>query len=262
MKDRVKAGKKFERLVEILDVLRGENGCPWDKEQDEHSISNYFLEEVYEAVEAISQGEDEALAEELGDVLMEVVFLARIYKEKQRFTISRVLEGINQKMIRRHPHVFGNKKLKTSQKVIEQWHRQKKEEKKKESLFDGVAKSTASLLEAFQIGHRVSLYGFDWPHPLEALQKIKEEVVELEKALEAEEDEQVFHEIGDIFFSMANVSRLLGMNPEIALKHANRKFIQRFQHVEKRLKERGSDLDQADLKDMDQLWEEAKDKIR
>jgi len=261
MKDAAKAGKKFERLVEILDVLRGENGCPWDREQDERSISNYFLEEVYEAVEAISQDDDEALAEELGDVLMEVVFLARIYKEMKKFTISEVLERINQKMVRRHPHVFGYKKLKTSQKVIDQWHRQKKEEKEREFLFDGMVKSAPSLLEAFQIGLRVSPYGFDWSHPLEALEKIKEEVSELEKALQEKQDDEAFRELGDIFFAMANVARLLGFNPEIALKHANKKFIHRFQYVEKRLKEKGLDLSKTDLIEMDKLWEEAKEKI-
>ena len=261
MKDSAKAGKKFERLVEILDILRSENGCPWDKEQDEQSISNYFLEEVYEAVEAISQGDDEALAEELGDVLMEVVFLARIYKEMQKFTISEVLEGINQKMVRRHPHVFGYKKLKTSQKVINQWHRQKKEEKERESLFDGMVESAPSLLEAFQIGLRVSPYGFDWSHPLEALEKIKEEVSELEKALKAKQDDEAFQELGDIFFAMANVARLLGINPEVALKNTNRKFIHRFQYIERRLKEKGLDLSQTGLSEMDELWEEAKEKI-
>lgn len=261
MKNAAKAGKRFERLVEILDILRGENGCPWDKEQDERSISNTFLEEVYEAVEAISQGDVKALAEELGDVLMEVLFLARIYKEKEKFTISDVLEGINQKMIRRHPHVFGHKQLKTSEKVIDQWHRQKKEEKERESLFDGMVKNAPSLLEAFQIGIRVSPYGFDWSSPMEALQKIKEEVTELEKALKAKKDDEVFQEIGDIIFSMANVARLLGVNPEIALKRTNKKFVDRFQTVERKLREGGKDLSQTSLEQMDDLWEKAKVKI-
>lgn len=261
MEDAARAGNKFAQLIDIMDILRGKDGCPWDREQDEFSISNYFLEEVYEAVEAISQGDAEALTEELGDVLMEVVFLARIFKEKKKFTILDVLEGIVQKMTRRHPHVFGQKKLKTRERVINQWHHQKKEEKERESLFDGMARNAPSLLESFQIGLRVSPYGFDWPHPLEALQKIKEEIAELEKAIEKKKHDEVFDELGDMFFAMANVARLLGVNPEIALKHTNQKFINRFRYIEKRLKERGKDLAQANMEEMDELWEKAKNKI-
>lgn len=255
------AGKEFQELVHILDILRSDKGCPWDREQNERTIINYFLEEVYEAVEALNQGDNQALAEELGDVLMEVVFLARIFKEKEKFTISDVLEGINQKMIRRHPHVFGRKKFKTSKKVIYEWHRQKREEKERESIYDGRVRSSPSLLEAFQIGQRASAYGFDWSRPQAALQKVKEEVSELEKALKGRKREEIFQEIGDIFFSMANVSRLLGINPEIALKASNEKFIKRFRFVEKKLKEEGKELGRASLEDMDKIWEEAKDKI-
>jgi len=256
------AGKKFQRLVQILDTLRSENGCPWDKEQDEKSIAHYFLEEVYEAVEAISKDDTKTLAEELGDVLMEIVFLARIYKEKEKFTIFDVLEGINQKMIRRHPHVFGRKRLKSPKKVLDEWNRQKKEEKERRSLFNGRVKSLPSLLEAFQIGQRVSAYGFDWRNAFDALQKVKEEVSELEKALRERKEREIFHEIGDLFFSMANVSRLLGINPEIALKQTNEKFIQRFKFIEKRLKESGRELGQVSLEEMDKIWEEAKKKIQ
>lgn len=261
MEDAGKAGKKFQRLVHILDILRGDKGCAWDREQNERSITNYFLEEVYEAVEAISEGDVKALAEELGDVLMEVVFLARIYSEKEKFSITEVLEGINQKMIRRHPHVFEQKRLKTSQKVIGEWHRQKREEKERQSLFDGMVKSSPSLLEAFQIGLRVSPYGFDWSQALDALQKVKEEFSELEKALEEKKENEIFHEIGDVFFSMANVSRLIGVNPEIALKHTNEKFVKRFKFVEKKLREEGKEISQTSLEEMDKIWEEAKDKV-
>lgn len=262
MKNAEKAGEKFKQLVEILDSLRGEEGCPWDREQDENSISNYFLEEVYEAIDAISAGDAKSLAEELGDVLMEVVFLARIFKEKEKFSISDVLEGIKQKMIRRHPHVFAQKRIKTSKKVVDEWCRQKKEEKERQSILDGMAKCSPSLMEAFQIGVRVSPYGFDWNRPLDALKKVKEEISELEKALKAKREDEIFHEIGDIFFSMANVSRLLGLNPEIALRQANKKFIKRFKFIEKKLEEKGKELSQAALEEMDEIWEEAKDKIK
>ncbi|UCC38497.1 MAG: nucleoside triphosphate pyrophosphohydrolase [Candidatus Aminicenantes bacterium] len=262
MKEAETAGKKFEQLIKILDTLRGEHGCPWDKEQDEKSISNYFLEEVYEALDAITSKDAKTLAEELGDVLMEVVFLARIYKEKREFTITDVLEGINQKMIRRHPHVFGEKLIRTSKRVLDEWQRQKKEEKERQSLLDGISDSSPSLLAAFHIGLSVSSYGFDWKQPQQALQKVKEEVSELERALEEKKEEEVFRELGDIFFSMVNVSRLLGINPEIALRGTNKKFIKRFKFIEERLKERGRELGQATLEEMDEIWEEAKEKIR
>lgn len=260
MNEAAKAGSKFQKLVEILDVLRGDKGCPWDKEQDENSISDYFLEEVYEAVDAVYEEDHKALAEELGDVLMEVVFLARIYKEKGKFTISESLETINQKMIRRHPHVFDSKEMKTPQSVVDEWQRQKKEEKNRISFFDGFVKSSPALLEAFQIGQQASSFGFDWSQSLDALQKVKEEVSELENALKARREEDVRQEIGDILFSMANVSRLLGVNPEIALKRANRKFVDRFRSVELRLKEEGKSIHQASLEEMDKIWDDIKEK--
>jgi len=261
MEDAERAGKKFKQLIKILDTLRGDKGCPWDREQDEKSVTNYFLEEAYELVDAVRSGDAAALVEELGDVLMEVVFLARIYKEKSKFSMAEVLEGINQKMIRRHPHVFAQKKTVTSKKVWEEWRRQKRKEKARLSPFDGLAKSLPSLLKAFQVGLRVSDYGFDWKKPLEALQKVKEEILELEIALKAKKEKEIFDEIGDVFFAFANVSRLLRVNPEIALQEANKKFIKRFALVEKGLKKRGKKLGEVSLKEMDELWERAKKEL-
>ncbi len=260
MDEAITAGVRFQKLVEILDILRGDEGCPWDREQDARSICNYFLEEVYEAIDAVYEDDHEALTEELGDVLMEVVFLARIYKEEHKFTISESLENINQKMIRRHPHVFAGKKKKTCQSVIEDWQRQKKKEKNRGSFFDGLVKTSPALLEAFQTGHHASSFGFDWGHSVAALQKVKEEISELEKALKDGGEEAIQQEIGDILFSMANVSRLSGINPEIALKRANRKFVNRFRLVEQRLQKEGKSLDQASLEEMDRIWDNIKDK--
>lgn len=262
MEDAGKAGKKFQQLVQILDELRSEKGCPWDREQDETSIANYFLEEVYEAVDAIHTGDTRSLAEELGDVLMEVVFLARIFKEKNKFTISEVLEGINQKMIRRHPHVFSQKRMENSKEVIDEWCRQKKREKERRSVLDGMATCLPSLLEAFQLGLRVSHVGFDWEKPSDALQKVKEEISELGKALKTEQQDEVFKEVGDIFFAMSNISRLLGINPECALREANEKFIKRFRFIEEKLEKEGRALDQASLEEMDRIWDEAKKKFK
>jgi tetrapyrrole methylase family protein/MazG family protein len=251
-------GDQFGTLVGIIGRLRGKNGCPWDRQQNERTIMNYFLEEVYEAVDAAAGRNSEVLAEELGDVLMEIVFLSRIYEEKGRFSIADVLDGINQKMVRRHPHVFGAKKVESARRVLDEWIRQKKAEKKRASHFEGISRIAPSLLAAFQIGLRVSHVGFDWPGPAEALQKVKEEIGELEKALKTRRRKEAEEEIGDVFFALANVSRLLGLNPEIALRRASDKFMRRFSKLEKRLQARGEELGRASLEEMDKIWDEIK----
>lgn len=252
------AGEKFARLVEILDVLRSEKGCPWDREQDEKTITNFFLEEVYEAVEALDSYDYSSLAEELGDVMMEVVFLARIAKEKGNFTMADILEGINNKMIRRHPHVFGKKREENSARVRETWNKQKQQEKERESVLDGVTKSSPALLTSFMIGARVSSFGFDWSQPMDVLHKVKEEVAELEEAIQKKKKEEISDEIGDVLFSLANLSRHFDVNPEIALRKANQKFIRRFRFIEDMLKQKGKELREASLEEMDRIWEEAK----
>lgn len=261
MKDTKRAGEEFKKLVQIMETLRSDKGCPWDREQDERSIGDYFLTEVYEAVEALYLNNTKALAEELGDVLMEVVFLAQIYREKGEFSVVDILEGISQKMIRRHPHVFGPERKETAKEVYDEWLRLKKEEKKRDTVFEGLPKSSPSLLASFQIGRLVSHYGFDWQKPQDALQKVKEEVSELEKVIETQDKDEISSEIGDILFSLANVSRLLGVNPEIALKQANNKFLKRFKYIEKKLKEEKRELGKVSLEEMDKIWEEAKNKI-
>lgn len=258
MKNENGIGGKFEVLVAIMKRLRGKNGCPWDREQDEKSIADFFLEEVYEAVDAIQKGDAESLCEELGDVLMEVVFLARIYEEKKRFDISRVLDGIIDKMIRRHPHVFQGETAGTAREVRKNWDRLKTEEKKRTSLLDGLPHSCPALLEAFQLGRRVSGCGFDWEKPGDVLLKLKEEVDELEKALDNGEKEAAARELGDILFSAANTARHLDMNPELVLKKANKRFMRRFRRLEKIVRKRGKDLSSLSLREMDRIWEEVK----
>jgi tetrapyrrole methylase family protein / MazG family protein len=254
------AGSKFQELVGILAVLRGPDGCPWDKEQDERSIANYFLEEVYEAVDAISRKEATAVAEELGDVLMEVVFISRIYEEKGKFTVSDSLDAIIKKMIRRHPHVFGRKKFKTSARVLDAWIKQKKSEKKRTSYFGSILPATPALQSALQIGERVSHFGFDWPSAGEAMKKVREEIGELEEAMAAGKTCRVEEEIGDCFFALANVARLLRLNPEIALRRANEKFVKRFRMLETKFASHGRELGKATLAEMDAVWEEVKKK--
>ncbi|MFW6124269.1 MAG: nucleoside triphosphate pyrophosphohydrolase [Acidobacteriota bacterium] len=258
MQDEKTAGERFAKLVSTLDVLRGEQGCPWDKQQDKISIADYFLEEVYEAVEALYSGDNQALKEELGDVMMEVVFLARIYKEKGLFHISDVLKAINDKMTRRHPHVFGEKKIENSNQVEKEWNRQKRAEKQKDSVFKKTTKHAPALLESFLIGKRASSCGFDWKKTGSVIKKLKEEIKEIEKAVGSKEKDKVFEEIGDLLFAVSNVSRHLDVNPELALKKANEKFIERFQYIENGLKEKGLDLEKATLEDMDTLWEQSK----
>ena len=260
MDDAITAGKKFAQLVRILETLRGDEGCPWDKEQDEYKIANFFLEEVYEAIDAILDEDSEALNEELGDVLMEIIFLAQIFKEKSKFTISDSLEKINRKMVKRHPHVFEEKKAYNSDEVIHIWNEQKKLEKGRHLSLKGLSRSSPALLSAYQIGCKVSQLKFDWPNTFGAVEKVKEELFELERAIQDSDYQGMNEEIGDLFFSLANVSRHLGINPEISLRQANQKFVERFHALEKKLKKEGKELGQVGLDELDRLWNELKKK--
>jgi tetrapyrrole methylase family protein / MazG family protein len=262
MAGRGRTGKKFEDLVGILRTLRSPGGCPWDRAQDALSIRDYFLEEVYEAVEALDRGDEENLAEELGDVLMEVVFLARIFEEKGKFTIDDALDSINAKMIVRHPHVFGRKRPLTAGGVAEAWHKSKLAEKPRSSVLRDPGRTTPALLSAFLIGRRVSAFGFDWPDPGGALEKVREETSELGRAIRGKDRRRVEEEIGDLFFALANVGRKLGINPETALRRANRKFIARFRAMEIGLRASGTKIGEASLGEMDAVWEEVKRRPR
>lgn len=250
--------EKFEELVKIMATLRGERGCPWDRIQNEKSILNFFLEEVYELAEAILKGKPEEVAEELGDVLMEVVFLARIYEEKGLFDLTQVLEGINQKMISRHPHVFGSAKLTSAQEVKNEWSKAKIREKASEDPLSGISRRMPALLEAFLLGRRVAQFGFDWPSAEAAFEKLEEELVELKAGLSSTNEKILREEIGDFLFSLVNVCRLKGINPELTLRQANQKFRHRFNQLRQILKMRGKELGQASLQEMDEIWEEIK----
>jgi MazG family protein len=260
MEDAAEAGRRFARLIRIMDTLRSENGCPWDREQDVRSIADFFLEEVYEAVDAIYDQDAEALEEELGDVLMEVVFLARLFKEKGEFRISRVVEGINRKMIRRHPHVFGPTKESSSSRVKRAWNAQKRSEKKRESILDGMPGRVPALLRAQQLGRKASMQGFDWKDVEGVFSKVREELGELEETRKGFDPAARSEELGDLLFSVVNLSRHMGVNPEIALHRTCEKFIRRFQYIESRLRDQGREIDRVSLEEMDELWEEAKKK--
>lgn len=251
-------GDKFQRLVDILAALRGPGGCPWDREQDAKSIAGYFLEEVYEAVDALYQGQPEALAEELGDVLMEVVFLARIYEEKGNFDAAASLDGINAKLVRRHPHVFGGKPVQDAAQVLDIWNREKRKEKSRNSPFQGIPESAPALLRAFQIGQRAAHDAFDWPAAADAVAKVREELGEIEAALARGRREDVEEELGDALFALAQVGRLAKANPEMALRGANRKFMARFTEMKAAFATAGRELKNASPAEMDAVWEEVK----
>jgi MazG family protein len=258
MRSSLKAGREFQDLVGILSTLRGPRGCPWDRRQSVRSIADYFLEEAYEAVEACLSGRPEAAAEELGDILMEVVFLARLFEEKGRFSVTDALARINRKMVDRHPHVFAGRTVRGPGQVVDEWQRRKLREKGRESVLDGLGGNVPALLAAFQIGQRVSACGFDWPDVSGALDKVREELGELEGARRSRRRRAVEEEFGDLLFALSNVARHLRINPEVALRRANRKFAGRFRQVEKRLRESGRDPGSASLEEMDGIWEKVK----
>lgn len=258
MAETAKAASEMARLMEIMATLRGEKGCPWDRAQNERTILNYFLEEAFELAEAISRSDSARVAEELGDVLMEIVFLARIYEEKGAFSLAEVIEGINQKMTRRHPHVFGQAKLASAEEVKDEWPKLKAKEKVTEDIFPATCRRLPALLEAFLLGRRASQYKFDWPSVFEALSKVEEELRELKESLASKDEAALAREIGDLFFSVANVSRLAGINPEVALRQANAKFRQRFRRVWEELEKRGKKPGEVALDEMDLIWNELK----
>ncbi len=258
MQPSARAGRKFQKLVGIIRTLREPGGCPWDRKQDLRSIVDYFLEEAYEAAEACLGARAGAAAEELGDLLMEIVFLARIFEERGKISVSDALDSINAKMIARHPHVFGGHKIAGARDVVDEWQKRKLREKGRTSVLDGLGENTPGLLAAFQIGQRASAAGFDWPGAREALAKVKEEVKELEEAMDRPGRAAVAEEVGDLLFAAANVSRLLGFNPELGVRRANRKFSARFRKLEAKLAREGTTMSQAGPARLDEMWEEIK----
>ncbi|MCX6565073.1 MAG: nucleoside triphosphate pyrophosphohydrolase [Candidatus Aminicenantes bacterium] len=258
MIDSSQSGRRFQQLTDILAQLRGPDGCPWDRQQDVGTLKEYFLEEVYEAVDALDRNDSRAVAEELGDVLMEIVFLSRLFEERGEFSVADALSEINSKMIRRHPHVFGEEKLETSDDVKSAWILRKKEEKKRASHFEGVPATAPALQAAFEIGKRAAAFGFDWPDAAGALAKVQEELGELNQAVADGDDAKQAEEMGDCLFALACAARLLRIHPETALRRANAKFIERFAALENRLQENGKPLGHASLDEMEEAWQALK----
>jgi len=262
------AGKAFEELVRIVDRLRSPGGCPWDREQTHESLKPMMIEEAYEAVEAIDTGDDEELASELGDLLLQVVFHSRIAVEDSRFAITDVVRRVTEKMVRRHPHVFGDDKAETAGDVLRSWEAIKAAElaakgtgsEQEGSMLDSVSRSLPAVMEAYQMTTKVSRVGFDWPDVASVLEKLEEEAEELKAATRVPDPShaEISEEVGDLLFAVVNVARLLGVDPESALKGSNRKFRRRFRHIEDRLRQQGRKPAESTLAEMDTLWEEAK----
>jgi MazG family protein len=260
-------GEKFAALVELISRLRAPGGCPWDREQTHESLKSMMLEEAYEAVEAIDEGDDEELQGELGDLLLQVVFHSQIATEGNRFNVGEVIERISSKMIRRHPHVFAEDTAATAGEVLRNWEAIKQAElaakgKHNEgaSMLDSVSTKLPAVMEAFQMTTKVSRVDFDWPDVPSVLEKLDEEVEELKQAVASshQNHKEIAGEVGDLLFVAVNVARLLGVDPESALKSSNRKFRRRFRYIEERLREQGRKPSDSDHIEMDALWDEAK----
>lgn len=250
----------FEKLIEILALLRGPGGCPWDKEQTYKDINPYMLEEAHEVVDAIDAENFDDLKEELGDLLMHIFFHAQLAREENRFTISEVVEANCEKLIRRHPHVFGDTKADTTKAVLENWEQIKGKEKGKErkSLLDGLPKAVPALVKAFRIGEKTSRVGFDWENRDGVLTKVEEELTELKEAIRSGNENEIEKEYGDVLLVLANLGRFTGHDPETALRKAILKFTRRFQKIEEQFGYSKSDLKKLSAEKWNTLWEAVK----
>ena len=252
--------KGFDRLVTIMRRLRGPGGCPWDAEQSHESLKRYLLEECYEVIEAIDSKNPENLKEELGDLLLQPLFHATIAEENGEFTLEEVIETISDKLIQRHPHVFGDQVVKTAEEQVENWERIKKREKGEErrSALSGVPPHLPALLKAQKITEKAARVGFDWEHADQVFAKVMEELHEFEETITMGEQERMEAELGDLLFAIVNLGRFLSLNPEEALRKTIDRFSRRFAHIEETMHAKGVRLQEASLEEMESLWQEAK----
>jgi MazG family protein len=259
MNDREKSLKEFERLLNILDELRAK--CPWDKKQTNESLRKLTIEETFELADAVFSGSDEAIKNELGDIMLHLVFYSKIGAEKGAFTIADVLEGINNKLVYRHPHVFGDVEVSGAREVEENWENLKiRETNGYKPVLSGVPSSLPAIIKANRIQEKVRGVGFDWEKPEQIWDKVQEEVMELKEEVEKMDTGTIESELGDVLFSIINAARLYGIDPEAALEKTNRKFIKRFNYLEKQTIKKGISLHKMSLDDMNIIWEEAKKK--
>jgi MazG family protein len=272
--EKLTPGEWFEKLVAVQARLRAPKGCPWDQEQTHESLRTYLLEESYEVLEALESGDDAKFAEEMGDLLLQIIFHSQIATEEGRFTVSDVIREIHDKMIRRHPHVFGETQAKDSAEVLRNWEQIKAEERrakglagkdgaaekvaKPASLLDGVSKGLPATLEGFQLTRKASRIGFDWDDANGIFDKMQEEAAEVRNAIHSREQHKIEEEIGDALFAVVNLARFLKVDPEIALKKANAKFSKRFREMERLARESGREFKDVPRAEMETLWEAAK----
>jgi MazG family protein len=269
-----RVGELFEDLVAVQARLRAPGGCPWDREQTHSTLRTYLIEEAYEVLDAIEKGNAQELAEELGDLLLQVLFHADVARETGAFAISDVIIGIHDKMVRRHPHVFGDVKAETPGEVLKNWAQLKAKEKEatvlkagaaqnaSPSALDGVPRNLPALLEAYQMTRRAAQVGFDWQHVEGIFEKFDEEIAELHAALKTSDQHAVEEEVGDLLFSVVNLARFLGLDPEVTLKHSNLKFKARFLEMETEALRSGRPLSQLSKEELEHLWEATKAKAR
>ena len=276
------AGEWFERLVGVQARLRAEGGCPWDREQTHQTLRTYLIEEAYEVLEALEAGDDKKFAEEMGDLLLQIVFHSQIAREEGRFDVRDVIREIHDKMVRRHPHVFGEAKAKDAAEVLKNWEQLKAEERRAKSgaengrkgaasaksdgseeqeasLMDGISRALPATLEGFQLTRRAARIGFDWRKAEDVIEKVAEESAELRREIAEQETVRIEEEIGDLLFAAVNVSRFLHVDPEIALKKANAKFARRFRAMEARAAESGRKLADVPREEMERYWDAVKE---
>ncbi len=253
---------RFKELVDMMVRLREPGGCPWDREQTLESLKDFLIEESYEVVEAIDAQDFSHIREELGDLLYQILFIARVCEEKGFFCIGDVIDGIASKIKRRHPHVFGNERAHSSRQVLERWEEIKLEEKNEKrgaTTLSGIPHSLPALLKAKRISDKVARIGFDWEHMEGLLDKLDEEISELHHSIEISDQSKIEEELGDLFFVLVNVGRKMGIDPERALQRSNTKFIKRFEFVERQLNMKGKKPASSTLEEMETLWKEAKE---
>jgi tetrapyrrole methylase family protein / MazG family protein len=259
----------IEKLVDLVEQLRGDNGCPWDKEQTRETLKPMLIEEAFEVLDALDADNAMELKDELGDLLFQVVFHAQIARERGEFDLADVIDRSHTKMVHRHPHIFGNADLKTTDDVLKNWEDIKAAERgipssshpeSDRSLLDGIPSKLPALHKAYQMTAKASRVGFDWSRLEDILLKLQEEASELLEAQSQQDAQKVADEVGDLLFAAVNAARFLGIDPETALNRSNEKFYRRFRHVESSIKRQGRELKNASLAEMDALWEEAKQK--
>jgi len=255
------AANEFRKLVDVVAKLRGDDGCPWDKQQTHESLRKFVIEETYEVVEAVDRGEDSKLKEELGDLLLQTLLHARIAEERGAFDAADVCRAIREKLLRRHPHVFGDVKVAGVDEVLHNWEEIKAGEpgyEDRQSVLDGVPKSLPALVRASEMSKRAAKVGFEWPDISGVLDKLREETGELLEAIEAARPDEIKREIGDLLFVIVNIARFVGVDPEESLREMLKRFSSRFRQIEERAKSTGRGVSEMTLAEMDAIWDEAK----